>query len=178
MLLTKAPKKGLRIDLSMRYNALNGEYLPQKASACSAVNTTRRLTQPTEWTEDWAGMDFIIPDLSRPGGIPIGAFCVCRAGLRAECPSYIGGTMLTITQPHIMTVSNMLEVLAGFRQEWEQVAEGESLVEVKASVGLMLFDLATAFGLRTSEQVQVLGSALYEELQGILLVIPENGRGI
>lgn len=56
--------------------------MPNKTIACSAITTTRNLTQPTDMAEDWAGMDFIIPDLSRPGGgIPIGAFCVCRASL-------------------------------------------------------------------------------------------------
>jgi hypothetical protein len=85
--------------------------------------------------------------------------------------------MLTATQPQIMTNANVVEVLTNFRQEWEQAAEGESLVDVKGSVGLVLFDLVTALALRQSEQVQVLGSALYEELRDTLVVIPENGKG-
>jgi hypothetical protein len=126
---------------------------------------------------DWAGIHYTNPLYLRPGGITIGAFCVCRAGLRSERPSYIGGTMLTATQPQIMTNANVVEVLTNFRQEWEQAAEGESLVDVKGSVGLVLFDLVTALALRQSEQVQVLGSALYEELRDTLVVIPENVKG-
>jgi hypothetical protein len=86
--------------------------------------------------------------------------------------------MLTATQPQIMTNANVVEVLTNFRQEWEQAAEGESLVDLKGSVGLVLFDLVTALALRQSEQVQVLGSELYEELQDILIVLPENGKGL
>ena len=86
--------------------------------------------------------------------------------------------MLTTTQPQILTRPNVVEVLAHFRQEWEQVAEGESLVEVKGSVGLILVDLVRAFALRQSEQVQVLGLALHAELQSILVAIPESGKGI
>ena len=112
--------------------------------ACSAANTTRNLTQPTELAADWAGIHYTKPHL-RPRGIPIGAFCVNRTGPRSERPSYIGGTKFTTTQPQIMTISNGVEVLTSFRQEWEQFADGESLVDVKGSVGLMIFDLVRVF---------------------------------
>jgi hypothetical protein len=85
--------------------------------------------------------------------------------------------MLTTTQPQILTSTNVVEALARFRREWEQAAEGESLVDIQGSVGLMLADLVIALALRPSVQVQVLGSELYEELQSILAVIPENGKG-
>ena len=86
--------------------------------------------------------------------------------------------MLTINQPKIMTTSNVVEVISKFRQEWEQTVEGQSLIEVKGSVGLMLFDLVVALALICNEQVQVLGSTLYQELQDMLEVIPENGKGL
>ena len=47
-----------------------------KAIACSAVNTTRNLTQPTGAAADWAGIDYTKPIFSRPGGIPSGRFHV------------------------------------------------------------------------------------------------------
>ena len=79
MLTTNLPER-LRIVLSMRYNAQNGQFLPNKTIARSATNTTRNLTQPTELAEDWAGIYYTKPYL-RPRGIPIGAFCVYSAGL-------------------------------------------------------------------------------------------------
>lgn len=56
-----------------------------------------------------------------------------------------------------------LEKLSAFRQEWETVAERESLIDVSASVGLMLFDLTTRLGLTPQEQAYVLGDQLFIE---------------
>jgi hypothetical protein len=57
--------------------------------------------------------------------------------------------------------TQMLENLSAFRQEWEAVAERGSLIDVSASVGLMLFDLITRLGLTPQEQAQVLGDQLF-----------------
>ena len=54
-----------------------------------------------------------------------------------------------------------LESLSAFRQEWESVAGNGSLIDVSASVGLMLFDFTSRLGLTPEEQVQVLGDQLY-----------------
>ena len=54
-----------------------------------------------------------------------------------------------------------LETISAFRQEWEAVAERGSLIDVSASVGLMLFDLTTRLGLTPQEQAQVLGDQLF-----------------
>ena len=54
-----------------------------------------------------------------------------------------------------------LENLSAFREEWEAVAERGSLIDVSASVGLMLFDLTTRLGLTPQEQAQVLGNQLF-----------------
>jgi len=53
-----------------------------------------------------------------------------------------------------------LENLAAFRQEWEAVADRESLIDVSASVGLMLFDFTSRLGLTLDEQALVLGDQL------------------
>lgn len=55
----------------------------------------------------------------------------------------------------------VLESLSAFRQEWESVAENGSLIDVSASVGLVLFDLTSRLGLAAEEQVQVLGDQLF-----------------
>jgi len=57
----------------------------------------------------------------------------------------------------------VLESLSVLRQEWDAVADNESLINVSASVGLMLFDFTTKLGLTPEEQTHVLGSRLYEE---------------
>ncbi|GAB4401263.1 MAG: hypothetical protein OHK003_27710 [Anaerolineales bacterium] len=54
-----------------------------------------------------------------------------------------------------------LETISVFREEWEAVAERGSLIDVSASVGLMLFDLTTRLGLTPQEQAQVLGNQLF-----------------
>ena len=54
-----------------------------------------------------------------------------------------------------------LESLSAFRQEWESVAGNGSLIDVSASVGLMLFDFTSRLGLTPEEQVQVLGDKLF-----------------
>ena len=54
-----------------------------------------------------------------------------------------------------------LETLSAFRQEWESVTGDGSLIDVSASVGLMLFDFTSRLGLTPEEQVQVLGEQLF-----------------
>jgi hypothetical protein len=54
-----------------------------------------------------------------------------------------------------------LESLSTFRQEWESVAENGSLIDISASVGLVLFDFTSRLGLTPEEQVQVLGDQLF-----------------
>ena len=53
--------------------------------------------------------------------------------------------------------------LSVLRQEWEQAADGDSLINVPASVGLLLFDVTTRLGLTQEEQTQVLGDQLFRE---------------
>jgi hypothetical protein len=107
----------------------------------------------------------------------IGALCIVEPDRREERPSYVGEPMLTNTHPVLLTHSNLGDALVRIRQEWEQAAEGESLLGVQGSVGLMLGDIVRALGFSPDDQSQVLGQALYTDLQDILVVVPENGRG-
>lgn len=54
-----------------------------------------------------------------------------------------------------------LERLSAFHEEWEEVAGNGSLIDVSASVGLMLFDFTSRLGMTQEEQVQVLGDQLF-----------------
>ena len=66
----------------------------------------------------------------------------------------------TIPLPDRMLVLENLSVL---REEWEAAAAGDSLMNVSASVGLIMFDITTQLGLTPEEQAVVLGSRLYSE---------------
>jgi hypothetical protein len=64
--------------------------------------------------------------------------------------------------------SQLISVLSTLRQEWQQAAEGASLLDMEANVGLMLADLVNSLGLSGQEQAAVLGSDLFTEMQEIL----------
>lgn len=65
------------------------------------------------------------------------------------------------------TREHVVAALAGLRREWQENTSG-SLLDVEASVGLLLSDLALALGLDAEEQYQALGPALYAELADAL----------
>ncbi|GAB4416736.1 MAG: hypothetical protein Kow002_02760 [Anaerolineales bacterium] len=57
----------------------------------------------------------------------------------------------------------MLEKLSMLRQEWEAAAGADSLLNVTASVGMLLLDMTNALGLTPEERSIVLGSRLNHE---------------
>ena len=57
----------------------------------------------------------------------------------------------------------VLPALSALRRDWEVAAEGESLIQVNAPVGLLLLDIATNLGLTQEQQELVLGARLYQE---------------
>ena len=67
-------------------------------------------------------------------------------------------------QPNILTTREFVDDLARIRMEWQVAIDGASLVEVKASVGLLLADVVKALQLGPDEQVTVLGEDLLKEL--------------
>jgi len=74
------------------------------------------------------------------------------------------------TQEMLVSQDQVVLALARIRQEWELAAQGESLIQVEASVGLLLADLVTALGFPPVERVQVLGQRLVDDLQDVLLL--------
>jgi len=59
--------------------------------------------------------------------------------------------------------SDVVGSLARPRQEWQASIDGESLIDVQASVGLLLGDVVTMLSLSSDEQVAVLGVELRRE---------------
>ena len=66
-------------------------------------------------------------------------------------------------RPALPNHAVFLPALSALRTDWEAAAEGESLIHVNASVGLLLLDIATNLGLTQEEQKLVLGTRLYQE---------------
>ncbi len=55
----------------------------------------------------------------------------------------------------------LVSTLTHIREEWQEAAGNSSLIEVEANVGMLLADLINGIGLRTDEQILVLGTDLY-----------------
>lgn len=62
----------------------------------------------------------------------------------------------------------LVPTLAKLRYEWQLAANGESLLDMDANVGLMLADIVNSLELSPQEQAQVLGKELFGELSVML----------
>jgi hypothetical protein len=62
----------------------------------------------------------------------------------------------------------VIRALARIRQEWQETTPG-SLVDVEASLGLLLADLASYLCLTPQEQAEALGRDLYQEINTLLM---------
>ena len=85
--------------------------------------------------------------------------------------------MLTQSIPLALTRPQTVTVLTRLRQEWEQAANGTSLVQIDANVALLLADIAMSLGLDSIELLQVFGADLFGEIEYILTAeLGNNGR--
>jgi hypothetical protein len=64
----------------------------------------------------------------------------------------------------LVTRTQILESLASLRQDWEKAANGESLLHIEGSVGLILHDFAANLNLTVEERQLLLGASLSEEV--------------
>lgn len=62
----------------------------------------------------------------------------------------------------------VIEALTRFRQEWQALADGQSLLDMQASVGLILSDITDKLELTEQERVIVLGRKLTNQVDGFL----------
>jgi hypothetical protein len=69
---------------------------------------------------------------------------------------------VTDTQPSYR--AQIVKSLADFRREWEIHAEGNSLIDVDASVGLILSDIAERLGFSPQERHVMLGGKLAKQI--------------
>ena len=72
---------------------------------------------------------------------------------------------------HQTSITPRLQLVAALtriRHEWQDAADGKSLLEVEGNVGMLLADLINNIDLPIAEQVQVLGPELFQEMQDFL----------
>jgi hypothetical protein len=72
----------------------------------------------------------------------------------------------TDTQPSYR--AQIMKSLVEFRREWEIHAEGKSLIDVDASVGLILSDIAERLGLSQQERHVLLGGKLAKQIDSYM----------
>ena len=71
-------------------------------------------------------------------------------------------------QDTFMPRGDVVAAIGHLRTEWEEGADGESLVDTKTSIGLLLADLAATLNFTPAEQVQALGQNLVNKLQSVV----------
>jgi|GEM_PF-6563482 len=64
--------------------------------------------------------------------------------------------------------AQVVQSLADFRREWQKVAEGKSLVEIQAAVGLILADIADRLELNPQERHAMLGGKLINQVNCLM----------
>lgn len=69
---------------------------------------------------------------------------------------------VTDTQPSYR--AQIVQSLTEFRSEWQEISKSKSLVEIEASVGLLLADIAERLGLSPQERHVMLGSKLVKQI--------------
>jgi hypothetical protein len=64
--------------------------------------------------------------------------------------------------------AEVVQSLADFRREWQKVAQGQSLTEVEAPVGLLLADIADRLELNPQERYAMLGGMLINHVNCLM----------
>jgi hypothetical protein len=64
--------------------------------------------------------------------------------------------------------SRVVQALADFRREWQEVVNGKSLIDVKAPIGLILADIADRLELNLEERHVMLGGKLINQVDSVL----------
>lgn len=62
----------------------------------------------------------------------------------------------------------VVQALADFRREWQKAAQGKTLIEVEAPVGLLLADIADRLELSPQERYAMLGGKLINHVNCLM----------
>jgi hypothetical protein len=64
--------------------------------------------------------------------------------------------------------AQVVQSLGDFRRAWQQMADGQNLIDVKASVGLILSDIADRLELDSQERHAMLGGQLINQINCLM----------
>ena len=64
--------------------------------------------------------------------------------------------------------AQVIQSLGDFRRAWQQMADGQNLIDVKASVGLILSDIADRLELDSQERHAMLGGQLINQINCLM----------
>ena len=64
--------------------------------------------------------------------------------------------------------TQVVQALGDFRRQWQQMVDGQNLIDVKASVGLMLSDIADRLELNSQERHAMLGGQLINQINCLI----------
>lgn len=73
-----------------------------------------------------------------------------------------------VTDYRLSHRARVVQALADFRHEWQKTAEGKNLVDVEASIGLILADLAERLELNSQERYVMLGGKLINQINAVM----------
>jgi hypothetical protein len=76
--------------------------------------------------------------------------------------------MITEKRIQIFHQSDCVNAISNIRRQWQDAAPCQSLVDVDASVGLLLLDVVTVLGFNQTEKIEALGNDLFEDLSDLL----------
>ena len=64
--------------------------------------------------------------------------------------------------------AHVVQALADFRRQWQKIAQGQSLIEIEAPIGLLLADIADRLELNPQERYAMLGGMLINHVNCLL----------
>ena len=64
--------------------------------------------------------------------------------------------------------AEVIQSLGEFRREWQQMVDGQNLVDVQASVGLLFADIADRLELNPQERHVMLGGKLINQVNSMM----------
>ena len=134
------------------------------------------LIQPTDKAADWTDNDFIMSDHACPGGIPSGHLRLSSREPGGDAPHKEAYMQQQVTSA--ISRDAAVTTIANIRAEWQLGAGNESLICIRASVGLFLADIVIGLGLTPHEQEISLGTALFQELEQAGVLTAGNGPEI
>jgi len=107
--------------------------------------------------------------LTRTWWETIGAFCFLAGGKQNAQRRTMSQLILEGTTDYRPSHrAQVIQSLADFRREWQKLADGKSLVDVQAPVGLLLVDIADRLELSSHERHAMLGGKLINQVNCLM----------